>query len=74
VLTAPSEQIGEERHQGIAPIQSDIPTAGPAWVIERLPATGSREDARAVWLEAMQRPGLLSPPQAPLVEPPERRH
>jgi nucleoside-diphosphate-sugar epimerase/sugar phosphate isomerase/epimerase len=74
VLTAPSEQIGDERHQGIAPIQGDIPIAGPAWVIERLPATGSREDARAVWLEAMQRPGLLSPPQAPLAEPPERRH
>jgi len=39
----------------------EISTAGPAWVAERLPASGSREEARAVWLEAMQRPGLLTP-------------
>jgi nucleoside-diphosphate-sugar epimerase/sugar phosphate isomerase/epimerase len=61
VITAPGEEIGEERFQGIAPIQGDISTAGPAWVAERLPASGSREEARAVWLEAMQRPGLLTP-------------
>jgi hypothetical protein len=30
-------------------------------VAERLPERGSREQARAVWLEAMQRPGLLAP-------------
>ena len=35
--------------------------AGPAWVAERLEASMSREQARAVWLEAMQRPGLLVP-------------
>jgi nucleoside-diphosphate-sugar epimerase len=62
VLTAPGEELGEERHQGIAPIHGEISTAGPAWVAERLPATGGREEARAVWLEAMQRPGLLTPP------------
>ena len=73
VLTAPAEQMGDERHQGTAPIHGEIPTAGPAWVIERLPATGSREDARAVWLEAMQRPGLLSPPQARPAEPRDRQ-
>ncbi|HEY7631507.1 MAG TPA: polysaccharide biosynthesis protein [Thermoleophilaceae bacterium] len=64
VITAPGEQIGTERHQGIAPIEGEIPTTAPAWVAERLPATGGREEARAVWLEAMQRPGLLTPTQA----------
>jgi FlaA1/EpsC-like NDP-sugar epimerase len=61
VLTGPGESLGEERHQGICEIESEIPTAGAAWVIERLPARGSREEARAIWLEAMQRPGLLAP-------------
>ena len=61
VLTGPGEELGEERHQGICAIEGEIPTAGPAWVIERLPAKGSREEARSIWLEAMQRPGLLSP-------------
>ena len=63
VLTAPGEELGPERHQGIAPIEGKIPTAGPAWVLERLPKRGSREEARAVWLEAMRRPGLLAPAQ-----------
>jgi nucleoside-diphosphate-sugar epimerase len=61
VLTGPGETLGEERHQGICAIDGEIPTAGAAWVIERLPARGSREEARAIWLEAMQRPGLLAP-------------
>jgi nucleoside-diphosphate-sugar epimerase len=64
VITAPGEELGEERQQGIAPISGEIPTSAPAWVAERLPATGGREEARAVWLEAMQRPGLLTPTQA----------
>ena len=64
VLTAPGEELGEERHQGIAPIHGEIPTTAPAWVAERLPATGGREEARAVWLEAMRRPGLLTPTRA----------
>ena len=61
VLTGPGEAMLDERHQGIAPLAADIPTAGPAWVAERLPASGSREETRAVWLEAMRRPGLLAP-------------
>jgi nucleoside-diphosphate-sugar epimerase/sugar phosphate isomerase/epimerase len=61
VLTGPGETLGEERHQGICAIEGELPTAGAAWVIERLPAHGSREEARAIWLEAMQRPGLLAP-------------
>ena len=61
VLTGPGETLGEEGHQGICAIEGEIPTAGAAWVIERLPARGSREEARAIWLEAMQRPGLLAP-------------
>jgi nucleoside-diphosphate-sugar epimerase/sugar phosphate isomerase/epimerase len=61
VLTGPGERLGEERHQGIAEIVGEIPTAGPAWVAERLPEASTREEARAVWLEAMRRPGLLVP-------------
>ena len=61
VLTAPHEELEAERHQGIAAIQGELPSAGPAWVLERLPERGSREEARAVWLEAMRRPGLLAP-------------
>jgi nucleoside-diphosphate-sugar epimerase len=60
-LVGPGEKLGAGRHQGITTIESEIPTAGPAWIAERLPARGSREQARAVWLEAMQRPGLLAP-------------
>src|SRR3954447_21542814 len=61
VLTGPGEELGEARHQGICPIEGEIPTAGPAWVIEQLPKRATRTEARAIWLEAMQRPGLLAP-------------
>ena len=61
LLAGPGEELGDERHDGIAPILGEIPITGPAWVLERLPKRGSREEARAVWLEAMRRPGLLSP-------------
>lgn len=61
VLIGPGEEVGHERHQGIAEIVGEIPTAAPAWVLERLPARGPREDARAVWMEAMRRPGLIAP-------------
>ena len=61
VLTAPGEELAAERHQGAAAIVGEIPTAGPAWVLERLPKRGTRDDARIVWLEAMRRPGLLAP-------------
>jgi nucleoside-diphosphate-sugar epimerase len=59
VLTGPGEQLGPERRQGIAAIEGGVPSAGPAWVAERLEAGMGREAARAVWLEAMRRPGLL---------------
>jgi FlaA1/EpsC-like NDP-sugar epimerase len=61
VLVGPHEELGEPRFAGIAPIAGDIPAAAPAWVAERLPARGTREETRAVWLEAMRRPGLLAP-------------
>jgi nucleoside-diphosphate-sugar epimerase/sugar phosphate isomerase/epimerase len=64
VLVGPGEELGEERQQGIAPIYGDIPAAGAAWVLERLPKRGSREEVRSVWLEAMRRPGLLAPVRA----------
>ena len=64
VLTAPGETIAATSRQGIAPIVGEIPSAAPAWVLERLPERGSREDVRAVWLEALRRPGLLVPSAA----------
>jgi nucleoside-diphosphate-sugar epimerase/sugar phosphate isomerase/epimerase len=60
VLVGPGEKLLEEEYQGIARIAGDIPTAGPAWVAERLTAHAGREEARAIWLEAMRRPGLLA--------------
>jgi nucleoside-diphosphate-sugar epimerase/sugar phosphate isomerase/epimerase len=60
VLTGPGEELGDESYQGIVPIRADIPTAGAVWVAEHLPGTREGTDAaRAVWLEAMRRPGLL---------------
>jgi hypothetical protein len=61
VLVGPAETLGDERYQGIAPILGEVPTAAPAWVLERLPERATREEARAVWLEALSRPGLLAP-------------
>ena len=61
VLVGPAETLGEERFQGIAPILGEVPTSAPAWVLERLPERATREEARAVWLEALSRPGLLAP-------------
>ena len=62
VLVGPGEELGEECYQGIAPVAAEIETAGAAWVAERLPHGGSREGVRAVWLEAMRRPGLVAAP------------
>jgi len=62
VIVSPDEEIGrEERFPGIAPIAAEIPTAAPAWIAERLPSGGGREESRVLWREAMERPGLLSP-------------
>jgi FlaA1/EpsC-like NDP-sugar epimerase len=61
VLAGAGERLGEERHQGIAAIEGEIPTAAPAWVAERLPERGARAESRTVWLEAIRRPGLLAP-------------
>ncbi|MBD0348482.1 MAG: polysaccharide biosynthesis protein, partial [Thermoleophilia bacterium] len=61
VLTGPAERLGDARFPGIATIVGELPTAAPAWVAERLPARGTREEVRDVWLEAIRRPGLLAP-------------
>jgi nucleoside-diphosphate-sugar epimerase len=61
ILVGASESLGEERFQGIAPIEGEVPTAAPAWVLERLGDGTPREEARSVWLEALSRPGLLAP-------------
>ena len=61
ILVGPLESLGEERFQGIAPIEGEVPTAAPAWVLERLGDGTPRGEARRVWLEALSRPGLLAP-------------
>jgi FlaA1/EpsC-like NDP-sugar epimerase len=60
VLTGPGEELGGEPLQGIAPIEPGPLSPGPAWVAERLAGEQGREEARAVWLEAMRRPALLA--------------
>jgi hypothetical protein len=62
VLVGDGEELGPEQRQGIAAITGDVPTAGAAWVREHLPDRAVREEARAVWLEAMRRPGLVAAP------------
>ncbi len=64
VLVAPGEELGSERHEGIAAIEGDGSVAGAAWVAERLSADATREEARSVWLEAMRRPGLVASPRS----------
>ena len=62
VLIGPSEELGGEIHQGIAPIRAEIPTAAAAWVHERLTDDSARAAATTgVWMEAMSRLGLLEP-------------
>jgi nucleoside-diphosphate-sugar epimerase/sugar phosphate isomerase/epimerase len=65
VQIAPGEQLGAESWQGIAPITGEVPTTAAAWAAERLGSGTSREEAREVWREAMERPGLIVPGQAP---------
>jgi hypothetical protein len=60
-LVGPDEEELDESYQGIALIRGQLPTAGAAWVAERLPERPEREVARGIWLEAMSRPGLLAP-------------
>ena len=65
VLTGAGESLGEELHPGVVAIDSDeVSTAAASWVAERIGAGTSREDAREVWREAMERPGLIVPSQA----------
>jgi nucleoside-diphosphate-sugar epimerase/sugar phosphate isomerase/epimerase len=60
ILVGPGETLLDEFFQGIVSVSGEVPTAGAAWVAERLPEAASRERARAVWLEAMSRPSLFA--------------
>jgi nucleoside-diphosphate-sugar epimerase/sugar phosphate isomerase/epimerase len=64
VLTGPGEELGAEAEQGISPIEGQMSLEAAEWVAERLPRTGDRDELRAVWLEAMDQPGLIVPPGA----------
>ena len=55
------ERLGNELYPGIVEIDSEVSTAAASWVAERIGAETSREAARAVWREAMERPGLIVP-------------
>ena len=61
VLTGAGERLGNELYPGIVEIDSEVSTAAASWVAERIGAETSREAARAVWREAMERPGLIVP-------------
>jgi nucleoside-diphosphate-sugar epimerase/sugar phosphate isomerase/epimerase len=61
VLVGPGERLGEELYPGLVEIESDVSTAAASWVAERIGAETSREAAREVWREAMERPGLIVP-------------
>jgi FlaA1/EpsC-like NDP-sugar epimerase len=61
VLVGAGERLGEELYPGVVEIESDVPIAGASWVAERIGAESSREAAREVWREAMERPGLILP-------------
>jgi hypothetical protein len=58
VLTGPGETVGPEAHQGAAPIEGDEATAVAEWASQRIPDGATREQARPIWLEAMELPGL----------------
>ena len=59
VLVGAGERLGEELYPGVVEIESDVSTAAASWVAERIGAESSREAAREVWREAMERPGLI---------------
>jgi nucleoside-diphosphate-sugar epimerase/sugar phosphate isomerase/epimerase len=61
VLVGDGERLGEELYPGVVEIESDVSTAAASWVAERIGAESSREEAREVWREAMERPGLIVP-------------
>ena len=65
VLTGPGEELGAEPPPGHLPHRQRVPTSparpGSPSACE---ARHEREEARAVWLEAMRRPGLLEPSRA----------
>jgi nucleoside-diphosphate-sugar epimerase len=61
VLTAPDEELADDALYGLAPITAGIGTPAAAWAAERLPTAAAREEAREVWRQAMERPGLLVP-------------
>ena len=42
----------------MAPIEGDDETGAAEWASERIPEGATREQARPIWLEAMELPGL----------------
>ena len=63
VLVAPGEELGSERHQGIAAIEGETSIAGAGMGRRAAVGDATREEARSVWLEAMRRPGLAASPR-----------
>jgi hypothetical protein len=61
VLTGAGERLGTEHYPGVVEIDSEMVIAAASWVAERIGAETSREAAREVWREAMERPGLIVP-------------
>ena len=61
VLIGPGEEVGEERYQGIARSSARSRSRPRPGCSSGSRPAAAREDARAVWMEAMRRPGLIAP-------------
>ncbi len=61
VLVGGGEELGDESRQGVATITGPEPTAGAAWVAERLGERTARDAARPVWFEALRSLELVAP-------------
>ena len=61
ILVGPASRSARSASRGSPPSRARLPTAAPAWVLERLGDATPRDEARSVWLEALSRPGLLAP-------------
>jgi FlaA1/EpsC-like NDP-sugar epimerase len=59
VLTGQGEEVEAELHQGIAPIRGGPGTSAAEWLTERLGEASGRDEADAIWMQALERTDLV---------------
>jgi nucleoside-diphosphate-sugar epimerase/sugar phosphate isomerase/epimerase len=59
VLTGEGEEVEAELHQGIAPIRGGPGTSAAEWLTERLGEASGRDEADAIWMQALERTDLV---------------